>query len=125
MNDPAETSGPLLLRGIQTHQAIARFAGNEERYRHWLTEFISHGPTAAGQIREAIAQGSAEQAINLSHALKGRAGMLGMAELHSIAQSLEMTLRNQEPFTLWLDELERTVAEISQEISSVLGESRV
>jgi len=125
MNDHAETSSPLLLRGIQTREAIARFAGNEQRYRHWLAEFISHGPTAASQIREAIAQGSAEQAINLSHALKGRAGMLGMAELHSIAQSLEMTLRNQEPCTLWLDELERTVAEISQEISSVLGASRV
>ena len=124
MNDHAETSGPLLLRGIQTREAIARFAGNEQRYRHWLSEFINHGPMAAGQIRAAIAQGSSEQAISLSHALKGRAGMLGMAELHSIAQSLEMTLRNQEPCILWLEELERTVAEISLEISSVLGEDR-
>ena len=125
MNEHAETSGPLLLRGIQTREAIARFAGNEERYRHWLTEFISHGPTAADQIRAAIAEGASEQAISLSHALKGRAGMLGMAELHSIAQSLEMALRNQEPCTLWLEELERTVAEISLEISSVLGVGRV
>jgi len=47
--------------------------------------------------------------------------MLGMMELHSIALSLEMTLRNEEPSTLWLEELERTVDEMSQEISSAFG----
>ena len=122
MNDDAQTPGTLLLRGVQTRAALARFAGDEQRYRHWLIEFVSHGPAIAGQIREAIAQGSHEQAINLSHSLKGRTGMLGMAELHSIALSLEMTLRNGEPTTLWLEELERTVDEMSREISSVLGE---
>jgi len=121
MNDDAQTPGTLLLSGVQTGAALARFAGDEQRYRHWLIEFISHGPAIAGQIREAIAQGSHEQAIKLSHALKGRTGMLGMAELHSIALSLEMTLRNGEPSTLWLEELERTVDEMSREISSVLG----
>lgn len=122
MNDDAQTACPLILRGVKTQEAIARFAGNEQRYRHWLIEFISHGPAAARQIREAIAKGFPEQAIKLSHAFKGRVGMLGMAELHSIALSLEMTLRNQEPCTLWLDELEHTIAEMSREISSVLGE---
>ena len=122
MNDDAQTACPLILRGVKTHEAIARFAGNEQRYRHWLIDFISHGPAAASQIREAIAKCSPEQAISLSHALKGRVGMLGMAELHSIALSLEMTLRNQEPSTLWLEELERTIAEMVREISSVLGD---
>jgi len=109
------------LHGVLHREGLARFAGDEQRYRHWLLEFVSHGPAVASQIREAIATGAHEQAINLSHALKGRTGMLGMAELHSITLSLEMALRNKEPSTLWLEELERTTDEMSREISSVLG----
>ncbi len=56
------------------------------------------------------------------HALKGRTGMLGMPELHSIALSLEMTLRNSEPSNLWLEELEVTVEEMTQVIKATLGE---
>ena len=124
MNDPLTNSGLFALRGVHSREGLARFAGDEQRYRHWLTEFISYGPAAASQIREAIAKGETEKAINLSHALKGRTGMLGMAELHSITLSLEMTLRNQEPSTLWLEELERTIGEMGCEIASVLGEGR-
>ena len=120
-NDPPANCGVLALHGVRVHEALARFAGDQQRYRHWLIEFISEGPALTAQIRAAISQGSHEQAIKLSHSLKGRSGMLGMAELHSIAQSLEMTLRNEEPSTLWLEELERTVDEMSQQISSVLG----
>ena len=123
MNDNAQTPG-LLLPGVQTREAIARFAGDEQRYRHWLIEFVSYGSATASQIRAAIANDSPEQAINLSHALKGRVGLLGMVELHSIAQSLEMTLRNAEPSTLWLEELERTIDEMSRDISAAFGESK-
>jgi len=113
------------LHGVQTREALARFAGDEARYRHWLLEFVSHGPAAASQIREAILNGSLETATVLAHSFKGRAGMLGMMELHSIAQSLEMTLRNGEPTALWLEELERTVAEMSRQIADVLGDRSV
>lgn len=121
-SDKQPTFNTLALPGVQTREALARFAGDEQRYRHWLIEFISHGPAAAGEIHAAIAEGSSERAIILTHAFKGRTGMLGMAELHSIALSLEMTLRNGEPTALWLDELERTVAEMSRTISSLFGE---
>ena len=47
--------------------------------------------------------------------------MLGMAELFSISQTLEMALRNDEPSLLWLEELERTVAEMSRDIAEALG----
>ena len=66
--------------------------------------------------------GSQEVAVKLAHAFKGRTGMLGMPELHSIALSLEMTLRNNEPSNLWLEELEVTVGEMTQAIKTVLGE---
>lgn len=115
-------TGLPALRGVQTREALARFAGDEDRYRHWLVEFIAHGPAATKQIREAITNGSLETATVLAHSFKGRTGMLGMNELHSIAQSLEMTLKNNEPTALWLEELELTVADMSKEISQVLGE---
>lgn len=123
MNDNAQTPGTL-LPGVQTREAIARFAGDEQRYRHWLIEFMSYGPETAGQIRAALADNLPAQAINLSHALKGRAGLLGMTELHSIARSLEMTLKNEEPSTLWLEELERTIDEMTRKISAAVGQDQ-
>lgn len=121
--DPPSTPGALALKGIRVNEALARFAGDEQRFRHWVLDFGSYGPATATHIRSAITGRADEQAIKLTHAFKGRCGMLGMAELHSIALSLEMTLKNHEPTDLWLDELERTVAEMSREILAVLGEA--
>ena len=120
MNITNPSIDDLTIRGVNVQEGLARFAGDEDRYRHWLLDFTSHGPAAASQIHEAITNGSQETASKLAHALKGRTGMLGMPELHSIAQSLEMTLRNNEPSTLWLDELELTVSEMCQAITAAL-----
>ena len=121
MNADTQTAAQLAIPGINATQAIARFSGDEGRYRYWLAEFVSHGPAAAIQIRQAIDNGTRDTAIKLAHALKGRTGMLGMNELHSIAQSLEQCLKNGEPSTLWVEELESTVQEMSKAISSALG----
>lgn len=120
----SEPGNPLLsIRGLHTKEALARFAGDANRYQHWLAEFITHGPAATAQIREAIARGTRDTAIGLVHSLKGRVGMLGMSELHSIALSLEVSLRNHEPTALWLEELERTTTEMCQDIASALAVS--
>jgi len=124
---PSGASGPpdctFVIHGVHTPDALARFAGDEERYRFWLLEFINHGPAAACQIREAITNGSHNAAINLTHAFKGRTGMLGMVELNSIALTLEMALINGEPPALWLEELDRTVNEMVNDITAALGEN--
>ena len=120
-SDRSSLNHTLASPGINTTQAIARFSGDEGRYRYWLAEFVSHGPATAAQIRQAIDNGSRDTAVKLAHALKGRTGMLGMTELHSIAQSLEQCLKNGEPTTLWFEELESTVAHMSEQISAVLG----
>ncbi|MEI7612433.1 MAG: Hpt domain-containing protein [Betaproteobacteria bacterium] len=116
---PSITS--LHLPNINTAEALARFAGDETRYRHWLAEFIDHGPAAMIQIKEALANGSSETATKLVHALKGRTGMLGMSELHVISRALEMALHNNEPANLWLDELALSVDEMSKHLSAALG----
>ena len=122
MNTSNPSTCTFSIRGVNVQEGLARFAGDENRYRHWLLDFVSHGPAAASQIREAIMNGSQEAAIRLAHAFKGRTGMLGMPELHSIALSLEMTLRNNEPSNLWLEELEVTIGEMTQAIKATLGE---
>jgi HPt (histidine-containing phosphotransfer) domain-containing protein len=121
--NPSQAGGLFKLRNIALNEALARFGGDQARYQHWLTEFIEHGPAATAQIRQAIASGSSSAAISLVHALKGRTGMLGMTELHSISQTLEKALHNGEPPTLWLDELELSVNEMSQAIAQTLGKA--
>lgn len=121
-DDAPLIKGIFAIRNLRQEEGLARFSGDEARYRHWLREFIGHGPAAMMQIRQAINKGSAEAAIRLVHALKGRTGMLGMAEVHSIALSLEMTLRNREPTALWLQELESTIHEMCKELADALLE---
>ena len=118
----APSDDTFTICNVRTEEALARFAGDKERYRHWLLEFLLHGPEAAAQIRQAFADEAHDEAVRLAHALKGRTGMLGMVELHSICLSLEMALRNYEPAELWLEELECTVDEMCNEISATLGQ---
>ena len=117
--DPS--AGSFSIRGVHVREALARFAGDEERYRHWLLDFITHGPAAAAQIRQAANNGSQDAAVRLAHSFKGRTGMLGMLELHSIALSLETTLTNNEPTAVWLEELDRTVTEMVTAIAAEFG----
>lgn len=121
---PGQTPQRLQIPNVHVDEALARFAGDMERYRHWLREFVEHGPAAVAQVREAISNGSQETAIRLAHALKGRTGMLGMTELHSLAQTLELTLRNGEPTAFWLDELERAADEMARELTTALKAKR-
>ena len=124
MNTNNPSTCTFTIRGVNVQEGLARFAGDEGRYRHWLLDFTNHGPEAAVQIRETIMNGTQEAAIRLTHAFKGRAGMLGIPELHSIALSLEMTLRNNEPSSLWLEELELTIKEMTEAITAELGEKK-
>ena len=65
MNTSNPSTCTFTIRGVNVQEGLARFAGDENRYRHWLLDFVSHGPAAASQIREAIMNGSQEAAIRL------------------------------------------------------------
>lgn len=121
LGQSATTASLAALRNIRIDEALARFGGDAERYKHWLLEFTGHGPNAAAQIRQAITNGSIDAATKLAHALKGRTGMLGMSELHAISQTLEAALSNGEPPLMWLEELETAVDEMRQQIETVFG----
>ena len=119
----ASTSAALTIRNIRIQEGLARFAGSMERYQHWLNEFITYGPAATAEIRRAISDEAHETATRLAHALKGRTGMLGMVELHAICLALEMALKNGEPPSLWLEELEISVQEMSKDITAALKQN--
>ena len=118
-SDELATMPPI--PGIQMREGLARFAGDQSRYQHWLRDFVTHGPAAVEQIRQAALNGSHEAAAKLAHALKGRTGMLGMSELFSIAMSLETCLKDAEPYLFWLDELDRAITDLCTDIVAVLG----
>ena len=111
----------LDIRNVRTHDALARFSGDEARYRYWLGDFIAHGPRTVRKIRAAVDTGEQETATRLVHSFKGRTGMLGMIELHALALALETTLRNGEPSGYWLDDLERTVTATCHDLTVALG----
>jgi PAS domain S-box-containing protein len=113
------------LSGIDCVAGLSRLAGNDARYRHWLSTFVEEGPTSVAEIRLALDAGNSEAARQLAHAFKGRVGMLGMDAVHVVATRVEAALKSGEPAAILLDELERVVAQVSQQISAVLGEAKV
>ena len=113
--------GLAALRSIDIQAGLDRFVGNEERYRHWLREFLAEAPGYAAKIRQALAAGDGEAARQSAHAIKGRVGMLGMVGLHPIATALEAALMQGAPSDELLDQLQARVALLCAEIQAGLG----
>jgi two-component system sensor histidine kinase/response regulator len=124
--DPVEQRPPTqegfpALNGIDSAGGIARLAGNEERYRHWLADFVEEGPATARQIRQTLAAGSGEAARQVAHALKGRVGMLGMTEVHRVTTELEAALKKGDPVEGWLNKLEQVIEQTRHDIKRALN----
>jgi CheY-like chemotaxis protein len=109
------------LRGIDMHAGLSLLLGDEARYRHWLCNFVDEGPGYVAQISKALAMGEPAQAALAAHTLKGRGGMLGMGELHSLAAALELALDGDEPAHTLLIRLEQSVEMLCAEIKKGLG----
>ena len=113
--------GLAALSSIDTQAGLDRFVGNEERYRHWLREFLAEAPGYAAKIRQTVAAGDAEAARLTAHAIKGRVGMLGMSGLHPIATALEAALMQGAPTDELLGQLQARVELLCAEIQAGLG----
>jgi len=119
--DVAVAVGLAALSSIDTEAGLARFMGNEKRYRHWLTEFVTDAPGYAAQIRQILAAGNPDEARKSAHAIKGRVGMLGMTGLHPIAAALEAALAQGAPTDDLLDQMQTRVEQLCAEIQATLG----
>ncbi|MDP3538544.1 MAG: PAS domain S-box protein [Azonexus sp.] len=109
------------LAGIDTGAGLALLLGDEIRYRHWLSDFVSEAPAALAKIRQALSEGDAKSASLAAHSLKGRIGMLGMKALHVIAGDVEEAIEGAAPTDELLLGLQQGIAEIGAEIQRGLG----
>lgn len=108
------------LTGIDTGAGLSRFAGKVEQYRHWLLNFSADTPEFLARVRSQVAAGQLEEARKTVHALKGRAGMLGMNELMAKTAALEEQLQNSLPPEEMLAAWQRTVEDLSGRIDEGL-----
>lgn len=109
------------LAGVDTGAGLALLLGDETRYRHWLSDFVSEAPVTLAKIRQALSEGDAKSASLAAHSLKGRTGMLGMKALHVIAGEVEEAIEGAAPTDELLLGLQQGIAEIAAEIQRGLG----
>ncbi|HLA35591.1 MAG TPA: PAS domain S-box protein, partial [Rhodocyclaceae bacterium] len=122
MGPMAASSSLLAIRGVDVAAGLGRFVGDEERYRHWLREFLHKSPEYAQQIKRALAVGERDKAAKSAHAVKGRVGMLGMTDLHAIAAELEARLKQDGAADVdaLIVSLATTVTSLCEEIARAL-----
>jgi PAS domain S-box-containing protein len=80
------------IPGLDAAGALERFAGNSERYRHWLLAFIGDAAGFCASVEARLASGESDAARKAVHAFKGQVGMLGMTELQRLASMLEKAI---------------------------------
>jgi len=107
--------------GIDRTAGLARFAGNEQRYRHWLGEFLGEAPDYAQRIRQTLEHEGREAARQAAHAIKGRVGMLGMTGLHAVAAALETALKEGQPIDGPTSRLQAVADQVCEEIRADPG----
>ena len=108
------------LRGIDFAAGLSRFNGKQDRYRHWLTDFVATAAQLPEQVRGDLAAGQPDKAAKLAHAFKGRVGMLGMVDLHAVVSALELALRDGSPADGLLSSVERMIGQTCDELAKVL-----
>ena len=108
------------IGGVNTAAGLALMMGNTVRYRHWLSSFGEEAPCQVAQIVRAASSNAVDLACSLTHALKGRVGLLGMDELHLMVSRLEAALIQGRPVDAMLDEVRRAVDAMSAEIGAAL-----
>ena len=119
--DSVLPAGLPLMRGVDTSAGLALLLGNEERYRHWLRDFVVEAPAALRHVGKALKAGQTDVAGMAAHGLKGRAGMLGMKALHATATALETAIKDRAPTEQLLLDSEQGVSAVCAEIRSALS----
>ena len=107
------------LHGVDVAAALARFGGNEDRYRHWLAEFVATSGEIPDQIRSEITAGQRDKANVTAHTFKGRVGMLAMTDLHGIVAALESALREGTSNDELISRLEQSLSQMRDELANL------
>ncbi|MDD2742739.1 MAG: PAS domain S-box protein [Rhodocyclaceae bacterium] len=119
--EPKSDVGFPVLEGIDTKVGLSLLLGNEARYRHWLSEFVSEGPATLSKIYQALELGDSASANMAAHMLRGRAGILGMKTMSRIAGELESAIESATPTDELLVALKQDMFSICSVIEDGLG----
>ena len=101
------------LPGVDVATALARMNGKTALLWQLLDGFRQRHAQAATRLREMIANGQAQAALDLAHTLKGAAATLAAQRIADAALRVESALRRQENADAELAELAAALAQLS------------
>ncbi|MEN6350633.1 MAG: response regulator [Syntrophomonas sp.] len=84
------------IPGIDVESGLRRINGNRKLYRKFLLDFVHNYLAAPQEIESSIAAGNMEDALRLSHTLKGVAGNISAHEIQELAARLEKAIAGKE-----------------------------
>lgn len=102
----------LQKAGVETDQAVRRFAGNAALYEKFLVKFI--GDSTFSQIAPALMGGDYDAALAAAHTLKGVSGNLSMIRLYNACSRMVTLIREGKT-----DEARSSYEELSQAYKEV------
>ncbi len=117
------------VSGISIQDGLASVAGNQKLYKKLLCRFRDNYGATVSDILAALEEGTREEAVRLSHTLKGVAANLGAGKLSGSSGDLEKALREEmadtKPLTdivqADLDEVMGALADLGDAIEAVVS----
>lgn len=83
------------LPGIDVERGLARLQGNHKLYRRVLEKFQRHQADAYERLRAAIEEGDIDEALRITHSLKGVVGSVSAPDLSQAVSKLDNELRSE------------------------------
>ena len=102
------------LPGINTADGLRRLRGNSAAYKRILISFLNKQANSVETISNYIDNNQWEEAVSLSHTLKGSGGNIGAEQLHINASALEQACRAKNEVTAksFIKSLDRSLQEV-------------
>jgi len=84
------------LQGIDVQEGLDRLNGDSALYLKMLTQFAKTQTRSVRRLEQALSQHELEEAIRLTHTIKGLAGNIGAWELYATARRLHEALHSND-----------------------------
>ncbi|CAK0763557.1 hypothetical protein CCP3SC5AM1_340012 [Gammaproteobacteria bacterium] len=108
------------LPGFNVETALIRLGGNQRLYLSILEKFLQQQKDAVEKIEQALIRGERQEAIRLTHTLKGLAGNIGNIRLQEASARIEADLMETSKETIFLDELKNIMSNVILELTTAL-----
>ena len=110
------------LPGLDLSRALLRVRGNQRLLKRLVRDFVGRREEMLEEIRTAISEGRAAEALALAHTLKGSAGAIAATRVAATAAEIECVLRDGgeprlEPLADALAELVKSARQLDEDQS--------